>query len=273
MTKLFKIGFFCTLTLILLAVFVHFQNNHIVVTRILLAEKSNRNNIRIVHLSDLQCKTFGPDQTPLLRTVKSLTPDLIVFTGDLVDAFHYDPKSWRLLMRRLPQIAPTYFVSGNHEWWKGNFTNVVEPMLKNYGVHVLRNKTLAIHVKNKSLCLTGVDDPEGFQSSQAYADTLEHLSRHLNRSHFSILLVHRPEYFDLYDRMGFDLTFAGHAHGGQFRLPFIGGLFAPGQGFLPRFSAGLYRGTHSDLILSRGLGNSVFPVRVLNYPEVIMVEI
>ena len=90
---------------------------------------------------------------------------------------------------------------------------------------------------------------------------------------FTILLSHRPEYFETYVEAGLDLVLSGHAHGGQFRLPFAGGLAAPNQGLFPEYDSGLYTEGSTNMVVSRGIGNSVIPVRFNNRPEVIIVEL
>jgi len=273
MKKMLKKWVFFLLILLSLGVFVYYQNNHIVVTRISLGSAQAGHCIRIIHLSDLQCKNFGDNQRLLINIIKSLRPDLIVFTGDLVDAYHYDEQYWRSLAFQLPMIAPVYFVSGNHEWWKGNFKEV-EQTLTQYGVHVLRNEAVEFSIKNRQFRLVGIDDPEAYSgNSKIYLDTLNWLCQEPPPNVFTILLAHRPEYFQNYDQFGFNLVFAGHAHGGQFRIPFIGGILAPNQGFLPKYSAGLYIGKKVKMIVSRGLGNSIFPLRLFNYPEIVVAEI
>ena len=185
---------------------------------------------------------------------------------------HYDDQSWRALARKLPAIAPTYFVSGNHEWWKGNFEEVEAELMK-FGIQVLRNKTISLVANGRAINITGVDDPEAWKGdNKIYLNTINRLSQELPKQALSLLLVHRPEHFNDYDKTAFQMIFAGHAHGGKFRLPFIGGLLSPNQGALPKFTSGLYEGKNVKMIVSRGLGNSVFPLRLFNYPEIIVVD-
>ena len=266
-------------TIIFVCLFVFFvffcwyQNNHLVSTFFKLSFYQSKPTIRIVHLSDLQCKLFGNQQQPLLDRIKVLHPDIIVLTGDLVDAFHYDEKSWQLLGNSLPKIAPTYFVSGNHEWWRGNFEEIDQALTK-FGVVVLKNRTIEIPIKNRVICLTGINDPESWgRDLGAYFKMVEVLGCALPKGKVAVLLAHRPEHFKVYDKTKFDLVLAGHAHGGQWRLPFVGGILSPNQGYFPKYTQGLYRGKQIKMIVSRGLGNSVFPLRLFNYPELVVVDI
>ncbi len=257
--------------------FLKFENNAIEVTPINLRQNTEISRktppIRIVHLSDLQCKQFGNKQQPLIQKIRESKPDLIVITGDLVDAFHYNDASWKELSDQLPSISPTYFVSGNHEWWAGNFKEVKQ-YLSDKNIHVLENDYALLKLKNRTFVITGLSDPAAYNGdTNEYKNRLKTLENTIPKASFSLLLAHRPEFFKRYDHSKFDLVLAGHAHGGQIRFPFIGGLFAPNQGVLPEYSAGLYQGKHTKMIVSRGLGNSVFPQRLFNRPEVIIVDI
>ena len=90
---------------------------------------------------------------------------------------------------------------------------------------------------------------------------------------YAILLSHRPELFETYAACGVDLVLSGHAHGGQFRLPFIGGLIAPNQGLFPKYDAGLFTDGNTNMIVSRGIGNSIIPIRFNNRPEIVLLEL
>lgn len=248
------------------------QNNAIGVTTLNLRTHTKTTPVRILHLSDLQCKRFGEKQALLLTQIRDLQPDIIVFTGDLVDAFHYDSQTWRELVAELPAIAPTYFVSGNHEWWHGDFEEVAAE-LSRVGVHVLRNQAMAVRIKQRLITIVGIEDPVSFDSEKGFLDVIQEQSDEIPTSHYAIFLTHRPEYFEAYDQTRFDLVFAGHAHGGQIRLPWIGGIFSPNQGLLPRYTSGLYTGKRTQMVVSRGLGNSVFPLRIFNRPEIVLVII
>ena len=123
----------------------------------------------------------------------------------------------------------------------------------------------------------GIGDPS-FQEDYLFGDSesvaRQAIERQQNESDgYTILLSHRPELFDLYVDTGMDLVFSGHAHGGQFRLPFLGGLVAPNQGFFPRYDAGRFTNENTTMIVSRGVGNSIFPIRFNNRPEIVLVTL
>lgn len=256
--------------LALLLYFFYYQNNALVISEYeIRSDKLTQqfHGYRIVQLSDLHNKSFGHNQGKLVSTVAKEHPDVIVFTGDLVDSSRYDEKPSLLLMEQLVQIAPVYYVTGNHEWRAGTFASL-EQKLKNIGVRVMRNAAANIAVGDDTIQLIGIDDPAGGTASHA-----EKLLQGLEGDRFRILLAHRPERFPLYADYGVDVVFSGHAHGGQIRLPFVGGLIAPGQGLFPTYTAGTYRSNNTTMIVNRGLGNSAFPLRIFNRPEIVTVTL
>jgi predicted MPP superfamily phosphohydrolase len=121
--------------------------------------------------------------------------------------------------------------------------------------------------------MVGIDDPSMNEPFSEHGTAKEAISTSLEgiieENPYKILLAHRPELFSLYSTFGIDLTLSGHVHGGQIRLPFIGGLSAPNQGFFPKYTSGTYESNHSVMVVNRGLGNSVIPQRLWNRPEVI----
>lgn len=233
---------------------------------------------RIVQLSDLHSKEFGKDQSTIVGKISKLKPDLIVVTGDLVDARKYQIANGMTLMKKLTALAPVYYVNGNHEWGPGKFDSL-EKKLTAAGVHVLRNTSETIKLGQGEIRLAGVDDPvfnnEYVSESEVMEDQIHAVLAGMDNADgpFTVLLSHRPEQFAVFAQNKIDLTFAGHAHGGQIRLPFIGGLFAPGQGFFPKYDGGKYIDGSSTMIVNRGLGNSIFPQRVFNRPEIVLVEL
>ncbi|MCY8235262.1 metallophosphoesterase [Priestia endophytica] len=260
------------LALIFLLFFCYFQNNSIAITKMTISSRkisSNMNGYKIVQLSDLHSKEFGENQGKLVQKVNKLKPDLIVFTGDLVDSEKYNEEISMRLMEKLVEIAPTYFVTGNHEWWSGNFHSL-ESKLNDIGVHVMRNTADVITMGGSKAYIVGIDDPaQGIDSYEAITRS----AKGLKEEPFKILLAHRPEMFSLYVENKFDLVFSGHAHGGQVRMPFVGGLIAPNQGWFPKYTAGKYTSDNTTMIVNRGLGNSVIPLRIFNRPEIVAVTL
>ncbi|MCM3616078.1 metallophosphoesterase [Sutcliffiella horikoshii] len=263
----------------LLIFFFYFQNNSIVISNYTISSDKippNFNGYKIVQLSDLHSKSFGNDQKNLVKKIKNLEPDSIVFTGDLIDSYRYDEETSLILMERLVQIAPVYYVTGNHEWWSGKFDSL-EDKLKIIGVQVMRNKTEEITIGTDKIQIIGIDDPANVEESYEETGKTEKNITDLidieGEDYFQILLSHRPEMFSLYDKYGFDIVFSGHTHGGQFRIPFVGGLIAPDQGFFPEYTSGKYTSDNTTMIVNRGLGNSIIPIRIFNRPEIVVVTL
>ncbi|MEH7107478.1 metallophosphoesterase [Bacillus sp. JJ1764] len=258
--------------------YLYNENNSIDITTMDYSSKripSKFNGFRILHLSDLHSKAFGKNQKVICKKMKLLKPDLIVFTGDLVDQKNYDEGTSLLLMKEIIKIAPVYFVTGNHEWWSRNF-NSLEKNLTSLGVKVLRNSWEKVRIGDDNIYIFGIDDPaiiNGDQSKLVRTELKEALNRVENQGVFKILLSHRPELFPIYSQYNFDLIFSGHAHGGQIRLPLIGGLIAPNQGYFPNYSSGKYKKRNSTMVVNRGLGNSIFPQRLFNHPEIIVLKL
>ncbi|WP_113930288.1 metallophosphoesterase [Bacillus sp. P14.5] len=253
--------------IILLILFLYWQNNSIVTTEMNISSNevpAEFDGYKIIQLSDLHSKFFGENQQRIIEKVQHTQPDLIVFTGDLVDGKNYDEESSLTLMEGLVKAAPVLFVTGNHEWWSGNFQEL-EKKLAGLGVTVLRNDFTVIEKDDTKIIIYGIDDPAAGMSTE---ESLDYVPLE-GSSGFQILLAHRPEHFQLYQEKQFDLIFSGHAHGGQFRLPFFGGMIAPDQGFLPKYDAGRFHSGGSVMIVNRGLGNSIIPQRLFNRPEII----
>ena len=260
-----------------MAIFFYLQNNWLGVTKLELGFQNlpeEFDGFRIVQLSDLHGKWFGKNQKRLLAVLEKLKPDIIVATGDLADSRHYDEEPALELVRKASEIAPVYFVTGNHEAWSGKFSGM-EQRLRAAGAIILRNTSWDIDSGGRKLYISGMDDPV----SAGYAEdetgyvkkTLEDILTPIPQNSFKILLSHRPEQFPQYAGYGIDLVFSGHAHGGQFRLPFVGGLVAPDQGFFPKYTSGIYSDKGARMVVSRGLGNSIIPLRIFNRPEVVEV--
>jgi predicted MPP superfamily phosphohydrolase len=277
--KKFKAVFGFLLLLIGLLVFIIFQNNNIVTTE---SDYYNPkipidfNGFKIVHISDLHNKMFGAGQRVVLNKVRLLSPDIIVITGDLVDRRKYDLNAAMVFISGAVKIAPVYYVSGNHEAWSGNYLDI-EKSLTDAGVHMLDDVAIEISKGKSSIQIMGVADPDFLTSSYLDGTNTSNMMEQLNKwseeKSFKILLSHRPELFYLYYENNMDLVFTGHAHGGQIRIPLLGGLIAPDQGLLPEYTSGSYRKGSTTMYVSRGLGNSIIPVRLFNRPEIVSVTL
>lgn len=222
---------------------------------------------RVAHVSDLHNTEMGEGNEALLALLRSSQPDIIAITGDLIDSRNTDVAVALAFAQEAMKIAPCYYVTGNHESRKSEFLKLEEGLLA-LGVKVLRNEEAVLEQNGEKLRILGVDDPTLMDNTTVGAE----LER-LGSDGFTLLLSHRPELFDTYCEAGMNVVLSGHAHGGQFRIPFIGGVIAPHQGFFPEYDSGLYAQEETHMIVSRGIGNSIFPFRVNNPPEVIIVTL
>ena len=223
---------------------------------------------RIVHVADLHNAEFGRHNALLLSQIEIEQPDRIVITGDLLNSYKPDPAQALEFAAAAAKLAPCDFVTGNHE-------HRLPPKaladflaaLRAQGVNVLRNEASNVYRGEEQFRLIGVDCQEGKTA------TLTDLMKNRPAGELNILLSHKPHYAEQYEKSGVDLVICGHAHGGQFRLPGIGGLYAPGQGVLPQYTSGLYKLGHTIMAVSRGLGNSSFPLRLGNPPELSVITL
>lgn len=231
---------------------------------------------KIAQVSDLHNAQFGKDNEKLIEKLNECEPDIIVLTGDLIDSYHTNIDVSISFAEKAVQIAPTYYVTGNHEARIDGLSEFLK-RLEDKGVTVLQNESVTLNNENERITLLGVSDPS-FQADYLFVDektvTDSAVSDLMNGTEgYTVLLSHRPEIFDVYVKNNVDLVLTGHAHGGQFRLPFFGGLVAPGQGLFPKYDSGLYTMNGTNMIVSRGIGNSIIPFRVNNRPEIVMVEL
>ena len=231
---------------------------------------------KIAQISDLHNAQMGDANEKLLAMIKEADPDIIAITGDMIDSRRMDIQVALDFAKEAIKIAPCYYVNGNHELRVLEYEELKEG-LEDLGVIILENAKATITKEDESLTIIGLSDPS-LESGYIYTEEGEVLNLYLNKlskrdDNYKILLSHRPEYFELYFEAGMDLVLSGHAHGGQIRLPFVGGIIAPHQGFFPEYDGGLYIKEETNMIVSRGIGNSLFPVRFNNRPEVVLIEL
>jgi len=251
-------------------------------------------SVRAVLISDLHSQVHGDDQSPLIRRIDAQNPDLILLAGDMYD--DVTPRlGIELFLAGIRDIAPIFYVTGNHEYWSSDVSAVKE-LFRSFGVVVLEDEYVEVVINDIPLLIAGVCDPEcsmvgnrgsrpllqralhGLGSGESHDLTImQQAFGELSRDdgQFKILIAHRPERIDEYKHFPFDLVVSGHAHGGQVRIPFlVNGIFAPNQGFFPPYAGGRYDHGSLTHIVSRGATtNHPRLPRIFNPPEIVVIDI
>ena len=248
---------------IVIIVFSLYQNYHLTVTGYT-ADLDLEHDITVVQISDLHNQFFGVNQSVLLKKIEEQHPDMIVVTGDIVDKSHTSYGIALDFIEGAVKIAPVYYVTGNHEvWLEGSKLSAFFSEMEDLGVVFLDNA----YIETDEYILAGVADSslDFFGDFNAYEP--------FDDSKPVIMLAHEPQYAALYESLGADLVFTGHYHGGQIIIPGKGGVVSPEFEIFPEMYEGIHDINGMKLILSRGLGNSILPVRINNYPEIVVTEI
>ena len=230
---------------------------------------------KMAHISDFHNTTSKKLAGSIINKIKDSKVDIVVITGDLIDSRRTNTKVAMEFVKELIKSNVVYYVPGNHESRIQEYKEFKKEIEK-IGVNVLDNKAEQIIKNGDKINLLGIKDP-----AFSYEYSLdEHLilkqeieSLAYDKSIYTILLSHRPEQFTTYVEQNIDLVLTGHAHGGQIRLPFIGGIIAPVQGFFPKYTEGIHKENNTTMVISRGIGNSIFPFRINNRPELLLIEL
>lgn len=278
------------LIVIALLLFCSYQNRHLETTYYTYKAEhldAEFDGYRIVQISDLHNAKFGKNNQKLVDRIRECEPDMIVLTGDLVDSNHTNVDRAVQFVDEIVKICPVYYVTGNHEYWleASEYEKLMDGVAS-AGVIILDDQVVEISRGDAKFRLVGLDDrslsdgtlealfsDESIGHDQAGQKEETADNENSEKKEFTVVLAHEPQYLARYASAGVDLVLSGHAHGGQFRLPFVGGIVAPDQGFFPEYTAGEYYMDSTEMIVSRGLGNSVIPVRLFNYPEIVCVEL
>ncbi len=230
----------------------------------------------IVQISDLHNEEFGEHQQKLIGKVEACSPDMIAITGDFIDCRHPNVGVAMDFIERAVEIAPVYYVPGNHERWAYKEYQELCKRMDDAGVHLMTDMQETIFYYNAEIVCMGIKDPDFYNLSES--EVKKEMTRNsiqqfdYTEDEFTLLLSHRPELFSVYEEEKMDLILTGHAHGGQFRLPWIGGLAAPNQGLFPKYDAGMFIEGDTHMIVSRGIGNSIIPIRFNNPPEIVVLK-
>lgn len=254
-----------------LIIWGYYQNHHIVVTEYTYQNDKideELDGYTIVQVSDLHNQSFGFNEKTLIKKIETAEPDIIVVTGDTIDSAHGSYKRSLDFLKEINKLAPVYFITGNHEKWlekkKPEKINAFYKEIEEAGINIIDNETVKIC---DTFYLIGLADDELGGSK------LRELTENLPKDSLKILLAHEPKYYDNYSAYDMDLVLTGHVHGGQFIIPGMGGFVSPEFTFFPE----LYEGEHiygdTTMIISRGLGNSLIPLRINNYPELVVIKL
>lgn len=234
-----------------------------------LASDKIESDITAVVVSDLHSTKYGRGQNELVDAILEQEPDIILVPGDMVDE-ERDPAPAFTLLKQLVRIAPTFMVTGNHEYYGGRACDIIRE-IRSFGIHLLFGDGASFTKNGERIVIYGLEDKYG--AREDYDAQKASVTDAVDRERFNILLSHRPDLVDDYNEIGADVTVCGHAHGGQVVIPGImNGLFAPHQGFFPKYAGGRYSLENTEMIVCRGLMKSMLP-RVFNPPELCVIEI
>lgn len=249
------------------------DNYRIKTTTYTIESEKIENPITVVQISDFHNASFG---SRLAKKIQNANPDLITITGDFIDNQRFNSEIVLELIKDIKDLAPIYYVTGNHESAQYNRYKELEKELKELGVNILHDDIIIEEINGNTMNIMGLDDlsfaktTRNRKTTEARIESIEH-----NSDFFTLLLSHRPELFEEYKNKELDLVLTGHAHGGQVRIPFLGGVYAPHQGLFPKLTSGIFESDvdNMKMIISRGLGNSRVPIRVNNCPELVIAKL
>lgn len=279
-SKLF--GLCCGLLLVLVIVCNVGVSDSKLIAKEYKIKRDTISSIRIVHLTDLHSDEHGQNNANLISLVKAQSPDLIVMTGDMVSDTDDNADVVLNLIKELKDIAPIYYSYGNHEKaWEPEQIEKLEEELEEAGAIVLDNKYEDITINGEEIRVGGyygyyrqprmlTDSREEQLEEILWCDEFEDTER------LKVLLCHIPTSWvdwGYIDEYSVDIVLSGHYHGGQVKLPLIGGVYAPYVGFFPEYTDGIFKGERATCVLSAGLGSSEFIPRINNPAEVVVVDI
>ena len=275
------------LIIILIALFIWAFWHGLITRRYIICSDKIKKRIKIVLVSDTHSHIFGRNQRHISAKIKKAGPDIILLAGDIYDLMEATPaKGAEQLFEAVKNIAPVYYVTGNHDMVKSRSYPELKASIAARGITVLDNKYIKLNINGNPVIIGGVDDPGTNRKgdSPEYKRVLENKWRENAGSYFQglendgsykILLSHRPEKTDIYARLPFDLILSGHAHGGQWRVPaLLNGLYSPDQGLFPKYPGGKYVRNGMPMIVSRGLAKESTRVpKIYNRPELVVVDL
>ncbi|GAA6383165.1 metallophosphoesterase [Intestinibacter bartlettii] len=286
---MYKIIFIFIGIFILMYLYIKYNVNTLEVTKYVVENKKvpkEFDGYNIVQISDLHSKLFGENNKKLIQKIKSLNPDIVVVTGDLIDGENNNYNVALDFMKEISKLYRVYYIIGNHEQkslikkYKDEYKDYFNKLHQIDFVNLDNNK-VEIVKGDSNINLYGLTVPyscykylfDNQETTSIDIDFLEEKLGKVDREQFNILLAHTPFYFDEYEKWGADLTLCGHVHGGIVRLPIVGGLLSPDRKFFPKYDLGEYTKNKSTMIVSKGLGGSKVLIRVNCKPEVVNIKL
>lgn len=269
----FSVAFICAI----LCGFLWYSNNVVYVEeyQYIADIPENFSDYKIVHLTDFHIGDNISLYNSVIEKVSALKPDVIVVTGDFIDSDKYNEKNALSVAKRLCAISEVYYVSGNHE---GALLTKQPDLFEKFetaGFKLLDNTYVYLKKGDQCIALAGTKDESMYFSEnfeEMKFDGISNTTNGIPNGMFTVFLAHRPENIELYVRDN-TLVLCGHTHGGQIYMPLIGGFYAPGQGYLPKYYRGMYAVNGCDMLVNRGIGNSSAPQRIFNQPEVALIRL
>lgn len=233
-------------------------------------------DVKLALVTDLHSCSYGKNQSKLLDEIEKYKPDAVLLGGDIFDDVLDDANAC-MFVDEVAKKYKTYYVSGNHEWWSNRMEELFEYLVSR-GVIVLRGNSDVLNTGKDKIAVFGIDDPEVDAYNSGFINWEEQLQQageKTDETCFNLLLTHRPECANQYFKYEFDAVLSGHAHGGQFRIPFIlNGIYSPNQGVLPKLAGGIYDFNGKKMIVSRGLARESTRIpRIFNRPELVFVNL
>ena len=239
---------------------------------------------KLIFLSDLHNRMYGEENERLLESIRNQHPDLILIGGDMLvrkDGNSYD-KTVHFLAK-LPGICPVYCANGNHEQKLKELPDKYEQSYEEYkkaltasGIHMLENASEKVKLEEVPVKLSGLEIPLGAYARFGKKElSLKEITDRIGEhgDDYQILLAHHPGYMKEYLAYGADLILGGHYHGGVVQLPWIGGVISTNFTLFPKYSGGIYPEGEQTAVVSRGLGTHSVPLRLWNWPELIVLEL
>lgn len=258
------------LAVLLLIFIILGLNNSVVVTEYSIHNSNIKNPFKVVLIADTHSCDYGANHEEIIDKLEDIKPDLIFLSGDIIDDDLPMDRGFSLV-ENIAKRFPSYYVTGNHEIWSEKY-EYIKKTIASFGVRVLSGDVANLNLNGTFINIFGIDDPD--IGEEIYNNECKIIKK-AEKGELNFLLAHRPERAFDYIDMGVDYVFSGHAHGGQWHIPFLleGGLFAPNQGFLPKYTKGIYQVGKLQMIVSRGLNRESTRVpRFYNPPEIVVIN-